>query len=56
MSLLVGLTQRAEAELDAAYEWWARHRSVEQAVNWYNGVADVVQSLGDNPPSVAAGS
>ena len=45
----VGLTDRAEAEWDAVYQWWAENRFAEQAVRWYNGIADAIQALADRP-------
>lgn len=49
MSMVVGLTERAEGELDAAYMWWAENRSAEQAARWFNGMAETIESLVDRP-------
>ncbi len=45
----VVLTDRAHADLEAAYSWWAEHRSREQAANWYNKFAEAIESLADQP-------
>jgi plasmid stabilization system protein ParE len=49
MKYHVILSDRAEYQLESAYEWWATHRSLEQAINWYNGFLDSLKSLRDNP-------
>ena len=49
MMVPVGVTDRAEAEWDAVYQWWAENRSAEQAVRWYNGIADAIEALADRP-------
>jgi plasmid stabilization system protein ParE len=49
MSLPVELTKRAKQEWDAAYEYWAKHRSEQQAVDWYNAMADTIEGLNDRP-------
>ena len=45
----VAITHRAQAELEAAYEWWATNRSSSQALQWYNGFIDAIRSLSENP-------
>jgi plasmid stabilization system protein ParE len=49
MKYLDVLTNRAHADLDAAYSWWAENRSREQAEKWYNKFADAIESLDDEP-------
>lgn len=49
MSHLVALTDRARAEMEAAYLWWAENRSRSQAVNWYNAFCDAIESLSIDP-------
>ena len=49
MSDPVVLTDRAHADLEAAYAWWAENRSETQAANWYNAFADAIESLANNP-------
>jgi hypothetical protein len=39
MSLRVIVTDQAEHEMEAAYNWWADHRSKLQADRWYSGFA-----------------
>jgi hypothetical protein len=29
------ITTDAEADIQAAFEWWRDHRSAEQAIRWY---------------------
>ena len=36
---------RAFADLQACYEWWSQHRSVEQAARWYNEALESLRSL-----------
>ena len=49
MTYTVVLTVPAEAELLAAYQWWAERRSAEQASRWYNGMIDALATLTRNP-------
>ena len=49
MSYEVVVTRLAERELDEAADWWAAHRSQEQAERWYNGFIEGIISLEDNP-------
>ena len=49
MKYRVIFTERAERELEQAAEWWAEHRSVDQARRWYAGFSDVIASLAQNP-------
>jgi len=49
MTYEVVLTDKAQEELDAAHDWWARHRSAEQAARWYNTFADALLALAENP-------
>ena len=43
------LSDRARDQLEAACRWWAENRSVEQAERWYDGFAEVLSSLRENP-------
>ena len=45
MTYRVGLTSRADFELDAAANWWAIHRSPAQAARWYAGFSDALAGL-----------
>lgn len=49
MSLPVILQPEAEETICASAAWWAEHRSVEQALRWYDGFLEAIDSLGDNP-------
>ena len=49
MSYTVVLTDRAHAELEAAHSWCAEHRSRAQAAQWYNALADAIESLANDP-------
>ena len=42
------ITQRAAADLEEAYRWYAE-RSPEGAVRWYNGFLDALDTLAANP-------
>jgi plasmid stabilization system protein ParE len=35
--------------MEAAYNWWADHRSKLQADRWYSGLAKSIAGLSDNP-------
>ncbi len=45
MNLPVYLTDRAHAELEAAYSWWADNRSKKQAADWYAAFVDAMTLL-----------
>ncbi len=47
------MTDRADAEMEAAYLWWAENRSKVQADKWYNALVDAINSLADNPERCA---
>jgi plasmid stabilization system protein ParE len=49
MTYEVVLTDRAYEQLEAAYKWWADHRSQAQAAKWYNSFADAIASLANRP-------
>jgi plasmid stabilization system protein ParE len=49
MSHDVEMTDRAFAEMEAAYQWWAENRSAWQADRWYNACAEAVNSLANRP-------
>jgi len=49
MSYRVALTDQAREELDQACTWWGENRSPAQAVRWYNGFIEVLQSLAKSP-------
>src|SRR5260370_7946474 len=49
MSLGVVITEKAEHEMQAAFNWWADHRSKRQADRWYAGLAKAIADLSENP-------
>jgi plasmid stabilization system protein ParE len=49
MSLRVVITEQAEREMQAAFDWWAEHRSKKQADRWYAGLAKAIAELSNNP-------
>jgi plasmid stabilization system protein ParE len=48
MTYEVLIAARAEQEAQANHDWWAEHRSAEQAARWYDEFLAVVLSLGQN--------
>lgn len=40
-------------DLQAAHDWWAEHRSREQAISWYRGVLAAIRSLANKPERFA---
>jgi plasmid stabilization system protein ParE len=40
-------SDRAEADIQAAYDLWARRRSAERAARWYEAVNEAIDLLGD---------
>jgi plasmid stabilization system protein ParE len=49
MTYKVRLTGKAERQLKDAAQWWAEHRSREQAERWYDGFLRALRSLAHNP-------
>jgi len=45
----VRLSRRAEQEMDDAHQWWAQHRSVEQADRWYVKFHEAMSALAIAP-------
>jgi plasmid stabilization system protein ParE len=41
----INITGPAQRDIDAAYDWWSKNRSAEQAVRWYVGIHDAIGSL-----------
>ena len=39
------ITSQARRQLENNYGWWKTNRSLEQAVRWYNGFLDAIESL-----------
>ena len=53
MKYEVLITSRAEREAQTNHDWWAEHRSAEQAVRWYEVFLNSALSL-ENDPSRCA--
>jgi len=49
MSYEVLITARAQQEAQANHDWWAEHRSAEQAARWYDEFLAGALSLEQNP-------
>jgi plasmid stabilization system protein ParE len=49
MSFLVVITEQAQREMQSAFNWWAEHRSIRQAHQWYAGLAKAIADLSENP-------
>lgn len=41
----VVISDRAEAEINAAHAWWAENRSAAQADRWYDGILSAICRL-----------
>jgi plasmid stabilization system protein ParE len=53
MRYRVLITQRAQQEAQANHDWWAEHRSAEQAARWYDAFIRSAFSLDTNPERFA---
>jgi plasmid stabilization system protein ParE len=49
MKLPVVLSDLARGQLESNCDWWAKNRSAEQAERWYDGFAEALMSLYENP-------
>lgn len=49
----VFITSRAQQEAQAHHDWWAEHRSAEQAARWYDDFWNAALSLERNPDRCA---
>jgi plasmid stabilization system protein ParE len=49
MTYPVRFSTRADRELEGSADWWANHRSINQARRWYAGFSDAIASLSSNP-------
>jgi plasmid stabilization system protein ParE len=45
----ISITGPAERDLQAAHDWWAKHKSNEQAGRWYTHILAAIQSLEHMP-------
>ena len=43
------VTDQALRELEDACTWWAENRSAREASQWYDGMAEAIRSLAENP-------
>lgn len=48
------ITGPAKRDLQDAHDWWAEHRSAEQAGRWYAGIRDAIQALRNKPERSSA--
>lgn len=49
MTYDVVLTRKAERQITSAARWWAKHRSLQQAERWYQGLMHTLNSLAQDP-------
>jgi plasmid stabilization system protein ParE len=49
MTYHVIITDRAEADIQHAFDWWSENRSREQATRWYEGIYPAIESLARSP-------
>jgi plasmid stabilization system protein ParE len=49
MSLPVLIEAEAKTALRHTLLWWSKNRSEEQALRWWNGIHDAIETLKDNP-------
>ena len=49
MKLRVVISRRAEDDVQQAHDWWAEHRSAEQASRWYEGLMRAMNQLAAKP-------
>lgn len=56
MTYEVIITERAEKEAQTHHDWWAHHRSVEQAARWYDEFLSSAFSLEQDPDRCALAS
>jgi plasmid stabilization system protein ParE len=48
MSRRVVITEQAEHEMQAAFNWWSDHRSKQQGNRWYASFAKAIAELAEN--------
>ena len=49
MTLPVVVGPRADAQIDQAFAWWAKHRSADQANQWLQGILAAIEGICENP-------
>jgi plasmid stabilization system protein ParE len=49
MRLPVIIQREAEQRIVESAQWWGEHHSAEQAIRWYAGILDAIDTLTDNP-------
>jgi plasmid stabilization system protein ParE len=52
--LHIVVTDPAQADILAAFEWWHEQRSIEQAQRWYRSIYVVIQGLKTSAPRCPA--
>lgn len=53
MTIRVIVLPQARGDIDRNADWWAKHHSVEQALNWSDTIYDQIEMLADLPESHA---
>ena len=41
----IKITEPAKADIQQAYEWWAKNRSADQAAEWYERIFEAIATL-----------
>ncbi|MFN0021051.1 MAG: type II toxin-antitoxin system RelE/ParE family toxin [Pirellulaceae bacterium] len=49
MNRVVGITDQARNQLEAAFCWWKENRSEAQAVKWYNQFVEAIGTITNSP-------
>lgn len=49
MTYRVVVLPRAKLQIQAQAQWWAKHRSPEQAARWLAGIEQEISQLGEAP-------
>ena len=45
----IRITEPAKADIQQAYEWWAKNRSADQAAEWYERIFEAITTLHSMP-------
>jgi len=45
----IRITERAELDIQTAYDWWSKNRSAEQAARWVDAIYPAISSLAAMP-------
>ncbi len=49
MNYRVVLADRTLEDIDRNARWWAKNRSGDQAIRWYEGILEAIYALDENP-------